>query len=113
MLHLQGAILRCAARTEALHGVTVTVTPSARVWATLAQAAAFTIQVAGSGRRGCLQPTPFGRQLERLLRSEGFSQAARHRRLLPYLVERALAGEADRLKEYAVAIDVFESARHL
>lgn len=45
--------------------------------------------------------------LERLLASETFRRSERARELLRYLVERQLAGEADRLKGFAIAVDVF------
>lgn len=45
--------------------------------------------------------------LERLLSSEAFARSERARKLLRYLVERDLAGEAERLKGFAIAIDVF------
>lgn len=48
------------------------------------------------------------RQLGRLLASEGFANADRMSRFLRYVVERTLAGEADRLKEYAIGVDVFD-----
>ena len=45
--------------------------------------------------------------LERLLASETFRRSERARKLLCYLVEREQAGEADRLKGFAIAVDVF------
>lgn len=45
--------------------------------------------------------------LERLLASETFGRSERARKLLRYLVEREQAGEADRLKGFSIAIDVF------
>ena len=45
--------------------------------------------------------------LERLLVSETFSRSERARDLLQYLVEREQAGEADRLKGFSIAVDVF------
>lgn len=45
--------------------------------------------------------------LERVLASNTFSRSGRARDLLRYLVEREQAGEADRLKGYAIAVDVF------
>jgi len=47
-------------------------------------------------------------QLDRLLASEVFAGSARLSRFLRYVVERTLAGEGDRLKEYAVGVDVFD-----
>ncbi|CAI2933502.1 tetratricopeptide repeat protein [Aminobacter niigataensis] len=45
--------------------------------------------------------------LERLVASETFGRSDRARKLLRYLVERDLAGEAERLKGFAIAVDVF------
>ena len=47
-------------------------------------------------------------QLNRILASKGFANAGRLSRLLRYVVERTLAGEADQLKEYAVGVEVFD-----
>jgi TolB-like protein len=47
-------------------------------------------------------------QLERLLSSEPFANAERASRFLRYVVERTLAGEGDRLKEFVVGVDVFD-----
>lgn len=43
--------------------------------------------------------------LDRLLASEAFARSQRARRLLRYLVEQQLDGNADRLKGYAIAVD--------
>ena len=53
-------------------------------------------------------PDEIGRQLERLLASEPFANAERGRRFLRYVVERTLAGEGDRLKEFVIGVDVFD-----
>lgn len=45
--------------------------------------------------------------LERILASQTFRRSERARSLLAYLVEREQAGEAERLKGYAIGIDVF------
>jgi hypothetical protein len=45
--------------------------------------------------------------LERLLASEAFGRSERSRKLIRYLVERELAGEAERLKGFSIAVDVF------
>lgn len=45
--------------------------------------------------------------LERLVASETFARSDRARKLLRYLVERELAGDAERLKGFAIAVDVF------
>jgi TolB-like protein len=47
-------------------------------------------------------------QLGRLLASDMFAKSERMSRFLRYIVERTLAGEADRLKEYAIGVDVFD-----
>ncbi|HEY7501775.1 MAG TPA: hypothetical protein VH740_24865 [Vicinamibacterales bacterium] len=46
-------------------------------------------------------------QLGRILASEGFANADRMSGFLRYVVERSLAGEGDKVKEYAIGIDVF------
>lgn len=45
--------------------------------------------------------------LERVLRSETFGRSERARNLLRYLIDREQAGEAERLKGFAIAMDVF------
>jgi len=45
--------------------------------------------------------------LEKLLASETFARSERARELLRYLVEQELSGRADRLKGFAIAVDVF------
>lgn len=45
--------------------------------------------------------------LERILSSETFKRSERARSLLAYLIEREQAGEAERLKGYAIGVDVF------
>jgi TolB-like protein len=47
-------------------------------------------------------------QLERILADGTFVHSERASRFLRYVVERALAGETDGLKEYAIGVDVFE-----
>jgi TolB-like protein len=46
--------------------------------------------------------------LERVLASPSFASASRLSRFLRFVVERELAGDADRLKEYAIGIEVFD-----
>jgi TolB-like protein len=46
-------------------------------------------------------------QLDRVVASEGFANADRMSAFLRYVVERALAGESDQIKEYAIGVDVF------
>jgi adenylate cyclase len=55
-----------------------------------------------------LTPDLIGKQLERVLASEAFSTAGRHRRLLRYLVERTVTNEGHQLKEYVLATEVFD-----
>jgi TolB-like protein len=47
------------------------------------------------------------RQLDRILASEGFVNADRMAGFLRYIVDRALAGEGDQIKEYVVGVEVF------
>jgi len=46
-------------------------------------------------------------QVDRLLQSKTFEGSEIHRHLLEYLVNKTIAGEADRLKEYTIALDAF------
>jgi len=48
------------------------------------------------------------RQLDRLLASGGFANAGRMSRFLKFVVERTLAGEGERLKEYVIGVEVFD-----
>ncbi len=48
-----------------------------------------------------------GEQLGRILASKAFRQADRLKRFLTFIVEETLAGRRDRLKEYAVGVEVF------
>jgi len=52
--------------------------------------------------------TAIERQLEAILASEDFAAAPKMRALLRYLVEATLAGDEERLKGYAIGVDVFE-----
>lgn len=47
-------------------------------------------------------------QLGRLLASAGFANAGRMSRFLKFVVEQALAGEGERLKEYVIGVEVFD-----
>lgn len=47
-------------------------------------------------------------ELERILASKGFQTAGRLSRLLRYVTETTLSGEPEKLKEYAVGVDVFD-----
>lgn len=55
-----------------------------------------------------LPPALVQAELARLLASASFAGAAAHQRLLRYLVDHHLAGDAARLKESALGIDVFQ-----
>jgi TolB-like protein len=48
------------------------------------------------------------RQLDRLLTSAVFVNAGRMSRFLKFIVEKTLAGEGERLKEYVVGVEVFD-----
>jgi eukaryotic-like serine/threonine-protein kinase len=47
-------------------------------------------------------------QLARILSSRGFMGSARLRRFLSYVVEQVLRGQTDNLKEYTIALEVFD-----
>ena len=47
-------------------------------------------------------------ELDRVLASRGFVNAARLSRLLRHVTERTLAGDGDQLKEYTVGVEVFD-----
>lgn len=51
---------------------------------------------------------PVRAQLERILQSDTFVKSRRQQRFLRYIVEQTLAGEAHRLKGYAIGLDVFD-----
>jgi len=46
-------------------------------------------------------------ELERILKSDTFRTSAVLRRLLQFLADKAVAGEADQLKEYSIGVDAF------
>lgn len=46
-------------------------------------------------------------EVDRLLNSKTFETSEVHRRLLRYLADKTLSGEADRLKEYTIGLDAF------
>src|SRR5215472_7210091 len=46
-------------------------------------------------------------QVERLVRSKVFETSEVHRKLLQYLADKAISGEADRLKEYTIGLEAF------
>lgn len=47
-------------------------------------------------------------EVDRILLSKGFANAGRLSRLLRYVVEKTVSGEADQLKEYVVGVEVFD-----
>ena len=47
-------------------------------------------------------------EVDRILVSKGFANAGRLSRLLRYVVDKTVAGEADQLKEYVVGVEVFD-----
>lgn len=47
-------------------------------------------------------------QLEQILSSADFASSARLKKLLRYIVEESLAGRSSQLKEYTIAVDVFD-----
>src|SRR5215207_7540554 len=53
-------------------------------------------------------PEAIRAQLERIVASPGFAVPERLRSFLRYVVEEALAGRADRIKAYTIAVEVFE-----
>lgn len=54
-----------------------------------------------------IQDTAAREQIERLVRSKTFETSEVHRRLLQYLAEKTLVGEAERLKEYVIGLEAF------
>lgn len=54
------------------------------------------------------EPAAVEHQIEAILASEDFVSAPKMRALLRYLVDATLAGDAERLKGYAIGVDVFE-----
>lgn len=52
--------------------------------------------------------TAIREQLDRVLKSRPFHQSQRRQRFLEYVVGETLAGRAERLKAYTIAIEVFE-----
>ncbi len=59
------------------------------------------------GNAVSIQDTGAREQVERLVRSKTFETSEVHRRLLQYLAEKTLSGEADRLKEYVIGLEAF------
>jgi len=46
-------------------------------------------------------------QVGRLIHSKTFETSDVHRRLLQYLAEKSISGDADRLKEYTIGLEAF------
>jgi len=53
-------------------------------------------------------PAEIEAQLQRILGSSVFGSAPRHSRFLAFVVRKALAGEADSIKEYPIGLEVFD-----
>lgn len=47
-------------------------------------------------------------QLQKILQSPAFRSAPRHSRFLAFVVRKALAGQADSVKEYSIGLEVFD-----
>src|SRR4051794_4899163 len=54
-----------------------------------------------------IDPIAARAQVDRILASKTFEASDVHRRLLHFLSEKTLSGEADRLKEYTIGIEAF------
>lgn len=65
-------------------------------------------QTAGFGNTAGAEPDLIRRHLEEVIHSGPFAGSDRLRRLLRFIVETALAGDAARLKEYTIGLDVFQ-----
>src|SRR5688500_9752198 len=64
--------------------------------------------VRGRQQWGEAQLTAIHAQVERLLSCPGLRRAPRQQRLLRHLVDATLAGDGERLKGYALGVDVFD-----
>jgi TolB-like protein len=67
-----------------------------------------TIESHASPRTPDSRPQAIRATLERLLGTQHFSASSRRGQLLRYLVEHTLAGDADKINEYAIGLDVFQ-----
>jgi len=54
-----------------------------------------------------VEPADVRAQVERVIRSKAFEASEVHRHLLQYLAEKAIQGDADRLKEYTIGLEAF------
>jgi len=68
------------------------------------------LQIPGSPEPERFDPAVIRAELDRILHSDTFARSERSRELLNYVIERDLHGEADRLKGFAIALDVFDRA---
>ncbi len=59
------------------------------------------------GNHVSIQPDQAREQIERLVQSKTFETSDVHRRLLQYLADKTLSGEAERLKEYVIGLEAF------
>lgn len=66
------------------------------------------LQIPGSLEPERFEPAVIRAELDRILNSDTFARSERSRELLQYVIERDLQGEADRLKGFAIALDVFD-----
>lgn len=65
-------------------------------------------RAAETGEAAGVEPSAVREQIERVLASPGFARSPRMTAMLRYIVERTLNGEAAYLKEYTIALEVFE-----
>lgn len=61
----------------------------------------------GGGSHMDLDADAIRAQVARLVHSKAFETSEVHRRLLQYLAEKTISGEADRLKEYVIGLEAF------
>jgi hypothetical protein len=64
--------------------------------------------VNGSGPSNGLPPEAIGAAVSRVLSSDAFTNSKRLQRFLAYIVEKTLTGETDEVKEYNIALTVFD-----
>ena len=62
----------------------------------------------GNRARDVVSPDELDRELERILVSQAFARSRRLQDLLRYTVERIKTGRADTIKEYLLAVEVFD-----
>src|SRR5580693_3664896 len=60
------------------------------------------------GREDIFAKTEVGKELEKILSSNGFRDAEGLKRFLRYTVEHTLHGEGSQLKEYRLGVEVFD-----